>query len=61
MSERAYYCTQLPMMTPDECFTMGILIGIYMATEDDLSESALQHIEQFEASLVRKYETQTIH
>jgi hypothetical protein len=61
MSERAYHCTHLPMMTKEECFTIGILIGIYMATESDLAQSALEHLEQYEASLVRKYETQTIH
>ena len=49
------------MMTKEECFTIGILIGIYMATENDLCQSALEHLEQYEASLVRKYETQTIH
>ena len=61
MPERAYYCTHLPMMNKEECFTIGILIGIYMATQDDLADSALSHIEQYEASLVRKYETATVH
>jgi len=49
------------MMSKEEAFTIGILIGIYMGTEDDMADSALSHIEQYEASLVRKYETMTVH
>lgn len=60
-TERAYYCSHLPMMSKEEAFTIGILIGIYMGTEDDMADSALSHIEQYEASLVRKYETMTVH
>lgn len=59
--ERAYQATHIPTMTKEECLTIGILMGIYLATADEFVESARDTLEQYEASLVRKYRGTTFH